>query len=415
MYEEIKKCRICGNSNLDSIINLGNQSLTGIFPKNKTEDVPKFPLELIKCDENNGGCGLLQLKHKGDLSLMYGKDYGYRSGLNKSMVNHLNNIVKKILNICELKENDLIIDIGSNDSTLLRAYPQNLNLVGIDPTGIKFKKYYPEHIDLITDFFPSKQLGEKYPNKKAKIITSIAMFYDLEDPLRFMQEVYNNLEEEGIWVFEQSYMPLMIDNLAYDTICHEHLEYYRLQQIKWMADKIGFKIIDVEFNDTNGGSFLVIIAKKDSIYKERRKLIEEILTKEKDKKFHTLEPYLKFKGLVSKHKKEFINLLNNLKSKGKTVFGYGASTKGNVILQYCDITEKELPYILEVNTNKFGSYTPGTKIHIISEEEGKRLSPDYLIVFPWHFKKMIIEKEKSYIEEGGKFIFLLPEIDVIKK
>lgn len=298
MYKEIKGCRICGNTELVSIINLGNQYLTGVFPRSLNEQITSGPLELIKCQEDDSlnSCGLLQLKHSYDLNEMYGENYGYRSGLNKSMVNHLQEIVKNIQESIELKQGDLILDIGSNDSTLLQAYSRSdLIRVGIDPTGRKFKDFYPEYIKLIPDFFSSDIVKEHFGNKKAKVITSIAMFYDLESPVEFMRQIYDTLADDGIWVLEQSYMPMMLEMNAYDTICHEHLEYYGLKQIKWMSDRVGFKIIDVEMNQINGGSFLVKVAKSDSPFREATFKVKKVLMEEHDQRLDSLKPYEAFK------------------------------------------------------------------------------------------------------------------------
>ena len=275
-------------------------SLTGVFPKSKNEKVPTGPLNLIKCNESHSknSCGLVQLRESYNPELMYGQNYGYRSGLNNSMVQHLHNKVKKILDCVSLNSEDIVVDIGSNDSTLLRAYPKKkLNLVGFDPTGTKFKKFYPDHITLIADFFNSKSFKKKFGKKKAKVITSIAMFYDLEKPLEFVREVYGILSEDGIWVLEQSYMPRMLEVKAFDTICHEHLEYYRLKQIYWMMNKVGFKIIDIEFNQTNGGSFSVTVAKSESPLRETPSL-ERLLIEEENKGLSTNRPYDEFRKKV---------------------------------------------------------------------------------------------------------------------
>lgn len=412
MFKEISKCRICENENLEPVLDLGMQALTGVFPK-ENETVEFSPLELVKCNEE--GCGLLQLKHSNEPEEMYGENYGYRSGLNQHMVNHLQNKVKKLEGVINIEKDDLIIDIGSNDSTLLQSYSnKEAYYLGVDPTGIKFKKYYPDYVDLIPDFFSAKLVKDKLANKnkKAKIITSIAMFYDLESPIEFMKDIYDVLSNDGIWHFEQSYMPFMIENTSYDTICHEHLEYYGLHQILWMSEKVGFQIENVEFNDANGGSFAITVSKKSS----GRKInvnVEKILENEIKKGYNTFEPYLKFAENVKKHKKDLTEFIKNEIKNDKKIFGYGASTKGNVILQYCNLTENEIKCIAEVNEEKFGRYTPGTLIPIISEEEAKELNPDYFIVLPWHFKENILDREKDYIKNGGKFLFPLPNIEII--
>ena len=226
-------------------------ALTGIFPKTREEEVPAGPLTLVKCRESSSDdyCGLVQLREIYNPDIMYGQNYGYRSGLNKSMVEHLHKRVKKITDYVTIGQGDIVVDIGSNDSTLLRAYPEEkATLVGFDPTGAKFEKYYPDHINLFVNFFNSETFKKQFGNKKARIITSIAMFYDLDEPLKFVREIFDILSDDGVWVFEQSYMPFMLEANSFDTICHEHQEYYRLRDIHWMMKKAGLKIIDIEFN-----------------------------------------------------------------------------------------------------------------------------------------------------------------------
>ena len=249
MIKQIKACRICGNSNLISILHLGEQYLTGVFPKSKSTTLTKGPLQLVKCSSQNNeaACGLVQLNHSYDLGEMYGDTYGYRSGLNQSMVKHLQGKVAKIIGIVNLQKGDVVLDIGSNDATLLKAYAnKDIELFGVDPSAEKFRSYYTNNINLITEFFPSDSLLKRLGNKKAKIVTSISMFYDLEEPLKFVKAVQDIIDKDGVWVFEQSYLPNMLKTNSYDTVCHEHLEYYCVKQIKWMMDKIGFNIIDIK-------------------------------------------------------------------------------------------------------------------------------------------------------------------------
>jgi cyclopropane fatty-acyl-phospholipid synthase-like methyltransferase len=418
MYKDIKKCRICGNTELIKIIVLGRQCLTGVFPKSKGQTVPSGKLELIKCedDKNPDSCGLLQLSRSYSLGDMYGDNYGYRSGLNQSMVDHLSEKTAKIEKIAGLSSGDLVLDIGSNDSTLLRSYSKrDIILAGIDPTGEKFRKYYPDKAILIPDFFSSRAFIKKFGNKKAKVITSIAMFYDLESPLDFMTDIYDSLDDEGIWVFEQSYMPAMLEMNSYDTICHEHLEYYSLKQIRWMAERAGFKLIDVEINGINGGSFSVTAAKLKSHFSQNNRCIQKILSEEAKKKLTTKLPYKKFEENVKDSREKLIKTIAGIKKKNKTIIGYGASTKGNVILQFCGISAGDIPFIAEVNEEKYGCFTPGTRIPIIPEREARLMNPDYFMVLPWHFRQWIISKEKQYIKSGGKLLFPLPKVEVCEK
>ena len=407
MYKKIEKCRICGNTHLECVLDLGKQMLTGVFPREKNADVTTGPLRLVKCVGGDDVCGLLQMEHSYDLGEMYGENYGYRSGLNASMVAHLNNKVKRILGLIALNDGDLVMDIGSNDSTTLQAYPSSGPvLVGVDPTGIKFHQYYPSHIQLIPDFFTSALVNARFPGQKAKVVTSFSMFYDLEDPMGFMQQVYDVLADDGIWVFEQSYMPTMLDTNSYDTVCHEHLEFYALRQIKWMADRVGFKILDVEFNDINGGSFSVTVAKAHGDLTIVPS-IQKILDDEHSKGLNTLVPYQEFAERVVKTKRDLLDFTRTAHSENKTISVLGASTKGNVLLQYCDLTTNDVEFVGEVNPEKFGCYTPGTWIPIISEQELLAKKPDYLIVLPWHFRQFFISNKKL---SGINLVFPLPNL-----
>ena len=404
----IKKCRSCKGKNLKKSFDLGMQKLTGIFPKDKNQKIPSGSLEMVFCND----CKLLQLRNSFNPKVMYGDNYGYMLSLNKSMVDHLKKKSEKLKKISNLKKNDAVLDIGSNDGTFLNFFSKNNELIGVDPTIKKLKKFYRKDILQIPLFFTKKNL-KKFFDKKIKIISSISMFYDLEDPVKFAKDVKDVLHDDGIWHLEQSYMPMMLKNNSYDTICHEHLEYYSLRSIKFIFDKVGFKIIDLEFNDINGGSFSITVAKKNSKYKEVKHLIKWLLYKEKLFKYNDQKTFKLFYENIKKHKKVFRKLLIDLKKKNKKIIGYGASTKGNVILQYCKINSKLLPFICEVNNFKHGRYTPGSRIKIISEKKAKSIKPDFFLVLPWHFKSFILKKEREFLAKNRNIIFPLPDIEIV--
>jgi len=406
MIEKLKECRVCGSDNLTSVINLGEQVLASVFPETKDNDVLSAPLELVKC---NGDCGLLQLKHTLDRDLMYGDGYGYQSGINNTMRNHLNGIVDYATNLVELKGDDIVIDIGSNDGTLLNQYPEDIQSIGIDPSGERFRKLYPKNSVLHTEYFDRLLLSK---TKRAKIITSIAMFYDLPDPMEFMVEIKKCLAFDGVWITEMAYLPSMLQNNSFDTICHEHLEYYGMFQIKWMADMIGLDIIDVELNDINGGSFMVTLAHPDSDFPKNYKAVNDLLNKEMADELDTIKPYKQFQKNIESIAHQLKMVITKINNQNEVVLGYGASTKGNVILQYCGITEKELPYIADRNPSKYGCFTPGTYIPIISEEIARTINPNYFLVLPWHFSSEMIEREKEYLTKG-RFIFPLPTLHIV--
>lgn len=411
MYRQISECRICKNTELVEVLDLGIQALTGVFPKTRTQEVTAGPLKLVKCTGDGDVCGLLQLQHTYDLGELYGDNYGYRSGLNASMVAHLHAKVRRILDRTPLPENALIVDIGANDSTTLQAYPTlGSTLVGVDPTGAKFRSFYPPHILLIPDFFSAATIREHCGDRKASVITSFSMFYDLEEPMTFMREIAEVLDDDGIWVLEQSYMPTMLQRNSYDTVCHEHLEYYALKQIKWMTDRLGLKIVDIEFNDINGGSFSLMVSKRGARHPESPELAS-ILNEEALAGLHTLQPFHAFASRVASSRATLRAFLDESKRFGKTICALGASTKGNVLLQYCGITESDLTRVGEVNPDKYEAFTPGSLIPIVSEENVLAINPDYLLVLPWHFRDFFVEHRRFF---GQNLLFPLPQLELVR-
>lgn len=411
MYKTTTKCRICGGEHLINVMSLGEQTLTGVFPKSRTEKITSGPVDLVQC-ATEGGCGLVQLKQSYDLSEMYGMNYGYRSGLNASMVKHLHSKVDKILNLGLLEHGDLIIDIGSNDATTLRAYPTGLyQLAGIDPTGVKFSSYYPPEIRLIPEFFSADAVSKALSGKRAKVITSFSMFYDLEEPIAFAKEIEGALDDQGVWIFEQSYLPAMIRTNSFDTICHEHLEFYALRQINWITEKAGLKVIDAEFNDVNGGSFSITAAKVGSAHQPKAEWLAKILAEEQALGLGTTKAFDDFKVRVEAARVALMNFLSTAKKEGKRVCGLGASTKGNVLLQYYGIDEQLLPQIGEVNEDKFGSFTPATLIPLVSEAKVLESNPDYLMVLPWHFRAFF---ESLPSMKGRTLVYPLPNFEIVR-
>jgi NDP-4-keto-2,6-dideoxyhexose 3-C-methyltransferase len=411
MYRQISECRICKNTQLVEVLDLGVQTLTGVFPRTRAQEVTAGPLKLVKCTGEGDVCGLLQLQHTYDLGELYGDNYGYRSGLNSSMVAHLHGKVRRILERVTLSDDALVIDIGANDSTTLQAYPtRGGTLVGVDPTGAKFRKFYPPHIQLIPDFFSAATIRQHFGERKAAVITSFSMFYDLQQPMTFMREIAEVLDDEGVWVLEQSYMPTMLERNSYDTVCHEHLEYYALKQIKWMTDRLGLKIVDVEFNDINGGSFSLMVAKQASSHAESPE-VSALLDKEARAGLDTLQPFEDFAKRVAASRTTLRAFLDEAKRFGKTVCALGASTKGNVLLQYCKITEADIARVGEVNPDKYEAFTPGSLLPIVSEEDVLAMQPDYLLVLPWHFRGFFVEHPRYF---GHSLLFPLPQLELVR-
>lgn len=402
MTKPTDACRICANTNLTPVLELGEQALTGVFPKSRNTKITVGPLTLVKC-VGEDVCGLLQLAHSYDLEEMYGDNYGYRSGLNPSMVAHLRSKVERIKGYGVIEPGDIIVDIGSNDATTLRQYERDdCTLLGIDPTGAKFRRFYTSNIALIPEFFSARAFRLAYPGRGAKVVTSFSMFYDMEDPMGFMREVAEILQDGGIWVSEQSYMPLMLSTNSYDTACHEHLEYYGFAQILWMAEKVGLRIVDVELNEVNGGSFSFVAQKGEGM--KATPAVHDLIAKEKEQGLDDLGTFAAFAERVEKSRAHLLTFLRKAKAEGRRVVALGASTKGNVLLQYCGVDASLIDCVGEVNPDKFGAFTPGTLLPIVDEAEvlGKA---DHYLVLPWHFRSYF-DSEPRYA--GLDLVYPLP-------
>ncbi len=411
-------CRICGSSNLTPVIHLGGQYLQGSFFKPGKEEPPlrKIDLSLLRCDptKDENACGLLQMEHSVPAEILY-SSYWYRSGTNQTMRDHLRGISEDA-QVLVNKPDAIVLDIGCNDGTLLNNYPSGYLKFGVDPSDVA--QEISENVKVIQDIFPSGELNKAIQEKKFDIITSIAMFYDLEDPLSFCKEIKRILSEEGLWIFEMSYMPEMLRMNSYDTICHEHLEYYSLAVIEYLLRKSGLKIFDLKLNEINGGSIRCYATHvnnfsfKSEQSQQRIKLLRQ---EEFDMELDTDKPYKNFQDRINIHRDQLLSLLKSLKKDHKTIHIYGASTKGNTILQWCGVDNRLVDYAADRNRDKFGAYTLGTDIPIISEVESRQMKPDYYLVLPWHFKDEFLKREEEMLNNGTGMIFPLPDIQIIKR
>ncbi|MFZ2448244.1 MAG: class I SAM-dependent methyltransferase [Syntrophobacteraceae bacterium] len=412
-----KTCRVCGSAALTPVIDLGEQYLQGSFVKAGKELPPqrKIPLSLVRCNPclDEKACGLLQMEHSVPPEILY-CSYWYRSGTNQTMRQHLEGIVNEAVGLLN-KPAATVLDIGCNDGTLLGFYPPEYRLYGVDPSDIAHSAV-SERITVIQDVFPSHELLSRMQHEKFDIVTSIAMFYDLEDPVDFTRNVKKVLSEDGIWIFEMSYMPSMLQMTSYDTICHEHLEYYSLTTIEYILKQSRLKVFNVELNGINGGSLRCYATHDDNFsYRTERfqKNIVEMHKVEFDYELDTDKPYKNFQDKINVHRHELQTLLKTLKKEGWKIHIYGASTKGNTILQWCGIDNRIIDFAAERNPDKYGAFTLGTDIPIISERESRAMKPDYYLVLPWHFKSEFLERERETLAGGTKFIFPLPTIEVI--
>jgi NDP-4-keto-2,6-dideoxyhexose 3-C-methyltransferase len=409
-YREIVECRVCGGRELGEIMHFGEQALASRFPRQGEPDPVKAPLTLVHC----GDCGLVQLRHSVDPDELFTYGYGYKSGTNATMRAHLGGLASWVEERCELDAGALVVDVGSNDGTLLKSYEKSgLRRVGIDAIAGKFRDAYPDDVDLYEEFFSTEVYGSIFGREKAKVITSIAMFYDLQSPRDFVSAIRSALAPDGIWVLEQSYLPTMLEINAYDTICHEHLEYYALRQIEWLAKAAGLRVFDVELNACNGGSFRLAVCHERSVYRTNERQLALLHKLEADLALETRVPYDAFKHRVDRLRDGLTELVDRERAAGQTFYLYGASTKGNTLLQYCGLNAGKIVAAADRNPEKWGCRTPGTGIPIISEEKARAAQPDYFLVMPWHFRNEFVEREAAFRRSGGRLVFPLPALEVV--
>lgn len=403
------KCRLCDSQKYSEILNLGDMSLTGVFLK-EGDKVPKSQLALFFCEN----CSLVQLSETYDKNEMFGNFYMYRSSITDTMKNHFNEIVDISKTWLEDLNGTNALEIASNDGTLINMLNKyDLKTTAIDPSAEQYFYNYPDETDVYVDFF-DKDFNNKFEIKsKFDLIISLAVLYDVDNPVSFAKTIYNNLDDNGIWITEQTSSLTLLDTNAYDSICHEHLTYLSYKTLNKICQLAGLRIIDVYKNDINGKSFVLVITKNANSHEPNIGNIKKYVDYENSYRPDSLKKWEMFEDFVINHKTDLKKIIEDLKIEGP-VFGYGASTKGNVLLQYLGITKKDLPYILERDEKKYGLETPGSQIPIISEKEGKDYDPVGLIVFPWHFKKEIINREKEFLKNGGKLIFPLPTIEVVE-
>lgn len=408
----IENCRVCNKNKLVPILSLGNQCIIN-FTDEINQKTNSSPLELVLCNQNEGGCGLLQLKHTVPPSMLY-KKFWYKSGVNQTMKNELTDIVNSAEKIVNLVSNDIVMDIGANDGTLLRAYKtKNLILVGFEPAENLMEEAKQGTTKIINDFFNYENFKKEFGNKKAKIITSIAMFYDLENPNKFVEDITKMLDENGIWIIQMNYLSKMLENNAFDNIVHEHLEYYSLNSLEHLLTKYGLEVFDVELNDINGGSIRTYIKSKKCKKHPTTNSVQQIRDYEERLSLDNPETYYQFATRIKNLKKQTFDFIQSEIKKGKKIYVYGASTRGNTLLQFYTLDNHLINAAVDRNPVKWGKSTIGTNIPIISEEQARRENPDYLLILPWYFLEEFKIREKSYLQKGGKFIVPLPEFTII--
>lgn len=416
--KKMTRCRSCGFEKLEDILSLGDLYVSNFIDDAELDTVRKYPLDLVLCNQKNGGCGLLQLRHTVSNEVLY-RNYWYRSGTNQTMTNDLHNIVDSVRPFADLSREDYVIDIGCNDGTLLRAYGNDgPKRVGFEPARNLVPVAALNATKVINDFFNFGVWDKAFPGRKAKIITAIAMFYDLDHPNSFVADAAQCLHPEGVFVIQMSYLPLMLSQNAFDNICHEHLEYYSLLSLEHLLRRHGLEVFDVELNGVNGGSFRIYIKHAASgktlhVPKGARDRVGQMRAEEERLGLNNRGVYDAFVKRVLDRKKQTLDFIKRENQQGKKIYIYGASTKGNTLLQFYGLDASLIPFAVERNQDKWGKKTIGSMIPIVSEEQARLDKPDYFLVLPWHFLKEFIEREQAFLKRGGKFIVPLPDFSIV--
>jgi hypothetical protein len=410
--KKIEQCRICQNKNLKHILRLGNQYLVD-FLDNKEDINYVAPLELVLCSKKNNGCGLLQLQHTVPPDLLYRK-FWYKSGVNQTIRDDLEDIVRKAEKKIDLYDGDFVIDVGANDGTLLRFYNNSsLKLIGFEPATNLMEEARSGTFKIFNEYFNSRIFEESFGNKKAKIITSISIFYDLDNPHDFVEDITKILDENGIWILQMNYLVTMLENFAFDNIVHEHLEYYSLQSLEHLLDKHGLEVFDVEQNNINGGSIRAFIKFKDSSKFSISKRVNDMMVHEMKIGLSDEKTYLDFARQIKSLKQQTCKFIKDEINNGKKIYVYGASTRGNTLLQYYGLNSQFIQAASERNPAKWGKYIVGSMIPIISEEQARLEKPDYFLILPWYFADEFVNREREFLDDGGKFLIPLPQFKLI--
>lgn len=405
LYKNIDKCRICSSTQLKEVMKIEKQYLSqGFVESNEGIELQqeKVPQTLLLCGE----CGLVQLRETVTQDVLY-KKYFYRSAINDTMRRDLKNVVEDVTSRVELNDNDIVVDIGANDGTMIGYYPENLHRIGVEPaTNIDWSNV-DSSIEIKNDYFTKEVFDKETLDKKVKIFSCCAMFYDLDDPNSFVSDIKSCMHEDGMWCIQLSYLVSMLKNLNFYDICNEHLEYYSLHVLNTLMKRNGLKIVHASLNAVNGGSARVFVVHDNKDIPESEEL-KELYKEELEINIFDEQTYIDFNNNINEYKKKIKSVIDSELEKGNMIMGLGASTKGNMLLQTFGIDKSNMLYISERNPEKVGLKTLGTDFELISEERAREMKPSVMIVLPWYFKDEIVKREKDYIDTGGKLLFPMP-------
>jgi hypothetical protein len=420
-YKLLQRCKVCSSPALTDVIAIAPQFLSPTFTRDNAEEGElakiRVPLTMTLCDrgKNPDGCGLLQLREEVEPDLLY-RRYFYRSATSETMQNDLREVIADIRSRLAFTAGDIVVDIGANDCTTLGFYPADLKRVGFEPARNIDWSGVDKSITIINDYFNAAAFRRQFGDAKARAVGCNAMFYDLPDPNGFTAEVKSILAPDGLWCIQLSYLPFMLTNMNFYDICHEHLSYYSLAALQKLMERNGLVVVDASTNAVNGGSLRAFIAHAENPAMQTsagRDNLAKLAAAEKELKLEDPQTFRAYFEKIEDLSRRVRGYLDAELKDGKRVFGLGASTKGNVLLQLFGITKEMMPFISERNPEKVGLRTLGTDFELVSEERARELKPSTMLVLPWYFKKEIVTRERGYLEQGGKLLIPMPHAHVV--
>ncbi len=401
---------MCKSKNLKLFFDLGETALANSFLKKEELDKlePKYPLRVFFCED----CGLSQLIDIVDPSVLF-RNYVYFSSGMPKLSDHFRNYAEEVVNNFAKSKDDLVVELGSNDGILIGAIKEmGARILGVDPAENIAKIANERGIETIPDFFSEKLANEivkKYGRAKVMIGNNVVAHID--DHHDLIKGVKTLLADDGVFIFEAPYLIDMFENLAFDTIYHEHLSYLSVRPLKKFFEQFDLQIFDVKILPVQGNSLRVYVSYPGKY--QIKPSVEECLKKEKELKMDTLEAHKELARRAGELKEKLLTTLRDLKSNGKKIAAYGAPAKGNTLLCYFNIGPETLDYATESLPSKIGLYTPGTHIPVINIEEAHKNPPDYYLLLAWNYKDIILQKEEAFRKQGGKFIMPIGDNQIL--
>lgn len=409
-YRHNETCRFCGSSAVLRFLKMGNMPLAGGFLRKEDIAGEKlYPLDVYLCSE----CKLVQLLDVVPREVLFG-EYFYMSSTTKTLTRHFKDLAK-LFSDKFLDDGSFVVEIGSNDGVLLSPLKElGIRAVGFEPSRNISKIAAEKGLDVVNDYFTCKTAAEAAKRMgKADLVSASNVFAHIEDLHDVVEGVDEILKENGIFVFEVHYLLDIIQKMQYDTIYHEHLYYHSLTALTSFFREHGMEIFDVQRIPIHEGSIRVFVKREGDKKHEKTSEVTNLIEIERKAGLDVQGTFVQFGQDVASHRTKLVSMLRKLKAEGKNIIGYGAPGRGNTLLNYCGIGKDILDYVTDESPTRQGKFIPGMHIPIVSPANIVKTKPDIALMLAWSYRKEILEKEKEFVKNGGKFIVPLPEPKII--